>query len=142
MFFPKDYHYIFSKINSVSFFLGVTGKFKPEVTGEIVEFVGLRPKLYALLYQKKEDQALTLSSKSTAKGVKDYYRKKFMDFNMYKECLFTQVPQTIEQLNIRSDHHVLHTLIERKVGMSVWDDKRLLIDPINSLPHGHWKFQK
>jgi hypothetical protein len=50
-------------------------------------------------------------------------REGLLDFEKYKQCLFTQISETIKQRTIHSDHHVLYTLEETKIGLSACDDK-------------------
>ena len=124
---------------------GVTGKMKPEIQQDILEFVGLRPKLYALKHMiectKNGNVWLEETTKAAAKGVKKSVREGLLDFEKYKQCLFAQIPETIKQRTIRSDHHVLYTLEETKIGLSACDDKRLLVSAIDTYPHGHKRFK-
>ena len=118
---------------------------KPEIQQDILEFVGLRPKLYALKHMiectKNGNVWLEETTKAAAKGVKKSVREGLLDFEKYKQCLFTQIPETIKQRTIRSDHHVLYTLEETKIGLSACDDKRLLVSAIDTYPHGHKRFK-
>ncbi len=59
----------------------VLGKFKDEVDGKIItEFIGLKPKMYALQVQNEKE-------KMRAKGVPRPCLKKNLYFNLYKETL-------------------------------------------------------
>ena len=73
--FDKD-HYLYSKAKCK-----VLGKMKDDCGGTpIRELIGLRPKMYSLLYDGKEKQ--------TAKGVKKSVVKKHLKHESYKQALF------------------------------------------------------
>ena len=61
-----------------------------------------------------------------------------MKFDMYKNCLFND-EQTIETVfGIISRDLKLYTNIMKKTALSPYDDKRYLVDNINTLPYGHY----
>ena len=63
----------------------VLGKMKDETHGvPIQEFVGLRPKMYSILYTENSK----LVEKKTAKGTKKSVTKKKVRHDNYKTCLF------------------------------------------------------
>ena len=76
-----------------------------------------------------------------SKGGEESVREGLLDFEKYKQCLFTQIPETIKQRTIRSNHHVLYTLEETKIGLSACDDKRLLVIVVDTYLHGHKRFK-
>ena len=72
-----------------------------------------------------------------AKGVKKTVIIKDLKFESYVKCLFENVQ--FEHLfdAIRSVSHHVFTSRQFKISLSPFDDKRWLLDPVNSLPYGH-----
>ncbi len=110
----------------------VLGKMKDELNGlPGSEMVGLRSKMYSLLYGTEE--------KKTAKGVKKYVINSRLKHDMYRSCLLDQKLRHDSMNMIRSENHQLHTITVNKVSLSPFDDKRyLLVDGITSLAYGHY----
>jgi hypothetical protein len=114
----------------------VIGKFKDEANGVLLqEIVALMSKLYSLkLYESSEIKK--------AKGVKNLYLKKNVNFEHYKKCLFEDQILTAKFNSIRSFNHQLFSLTEIKKALSCNDDKRhILPDKINTLPFGHYSLR-
>lgn len=113
----------------------VIGKFKDETEGvPIVEFVGLRAKMYSNLLENG-------NMKKTAKGIKKGFMKKHIKHENYKAAIFdkTQMRQTAEFNLIRARNHKLHSITVKKVGLCCFDDKRYVLeDNIHTLAHGHY----
>ena len=110
----------------------VLGKMKDETAGvPIQEFVGLRPKMYSMLYGGKE--------KRTAKGITRACQRR-MKHAEYKKSLFERT-QTIAVGNvIRSHDHELFSEKMTKVALSPFDDKRYVLDDgFSTLAHGHYR---
>ena len=88
----------------------VLGKFKDEAKGvAIAEFVGLRPKLYALRLDGDEhaargDEELKLETKKS-KGTKKCVVVTQIKFSNYLETLETRRPMRHSQVNFRTDCH-------------------------------------
>src|SRR5437899_12019136 len=79
----------------------VIGKFKDECNSDpVVEFVGLRSKMYSL-------KTLAGKEKSTAKGIKTSYQKKHMKHVLYKKCLFEHMATSATYHQIGSVNHQL-----------------------------------
>ena len=77
--FPKD-HKCYSDVNKKRL-----GYFKDETAGvPIVEFVGLRSKMYSI--SLLEDG----SSKNTAKGIQNHFSKTNLKHELYRKCLVEQ----------------------------------------------------
>ena len=106
----------------------VPGLFKDEYLGiPIREWVGLRSKMYAFRNDIKE--------KKVCKGIKKSNIEK-MKFEMYKNCL-VESKQTREKVySIVSKQHHLYTVELDKIALSPYDDKRYLVDNVNTLPYG------
>ena len=115
----------------------VLGKMKDETHGiPIQEFIGLRPKMYSILYTQNDK----LVEKKTAKGIKKSVTKRKLRHANYKECLFEK-RQTMASMNqIRSERHEIYSIKLNKIGLSPYDDKRYILnDGMNTLAYGHYK---
>lgn len=113
----------------------VIGKFKDEAGGkQITEFVGLRAKLYSYKMQEKEEKR--------CKGVKKAVVKNSINFEDYKNCLFSGEAQYRRMNVIRSHKHNIYTEEINKIALSCEDDKRVILDDrIHTLAHGHKKLK-
>jgi hypothetical protein len=112
----------------------VIGKFKDECSGkQIIEFVGLRSKLYS--YLTDEDKKFDHKKcKGCKKGVVD----KVLSFQNYKNTLFERTPENIKQNVFRSYKHKIYTEEVTKVALSCFDDKCYIQDDnINTYTFGH-----
>ena len=109
----------------------VIGKFKDEAGGvPIVEFVGLKSKMYSYKTESKENK--------TAKGVKKGVIRKELCHSDYRKTLFGMGTLRHRMKTIRSDHHQIASYEINKVSLSPYDDKRyILSDGITSLAYGH-----
>ena len=112
----------------------VLGKFKDETNGiPPEEIVALMSKLYSVKLHK-EDEVI-----KKAKGVKNLYVKKNIQFEHYKKCLYEDVVYTATFNTIRSFNHKLYSVTEVKKSLSANDNKRhILPDKIRTLPFGHY----
>ncbi len=111
----------------------VVGKMKDETAGEpILEFVGLRSKMYSISCKSIE--------KKTAKGVSKSVIKRQLRHRMYKNCLFNEEQMVNTMKSIRSDKHQLYSISQNKISLSPFDDKRfVLANGCDTLAHGHYK---
>ena len=135
---PKG-HAMFSNDNKK-----VLGKFKDEAKGvAIAEFVGLRPKLYALRldgdeYTARGDKDLKLETKKS-KGTKKSVVATQIKFANYLETLETGTSMRHAQVNFRTDCHRVYTTRTTKTSLSAFDSKRYLLeDGIQSYAYGHY----
>jgi len=110
----------------------VIGKFKDECNGDPpLEFIGLRSKMYSLLMPNGKE-------KSTAKGIKTSYAKKYIKHDHYRHCLLNECVTTASYHQINSTNHQLSTCKIDKSALSPFDDKRyLLADSTDTLAYGH-----
>jgi hypothetical protein len=131
--YPKS-HPLYSDANKK-----IIGKFKDESSGKpIIEFCGLRAKMYCFLTD--EDK-----TKAVAKGCKKNVIKSFK-MNNYKDCLFGNTKEQLQQKCsanfIRQKNHQVHSVRITKVSLSGLDDKRYITsDNIHTFAHGHYKTQ-
>lgn len=140
----KNVYMIMDKLKYVNkFYCGenkaIIGKFKDETAGvPITEFVGLASKCYSLTTDDGK-------SKATAKGVKKCVKDRDLKHQLYKDIALGKDnyhQYMVKQYNFRSEKHQIFTCEQTKIGLSAMDDKRYLIDPINSLSFGHYKIPK
>ena len=121
-----SHHELFDETNK-----RVPGLFKDECASKVVEaFIGLRSKMYVFKVEDKEVKV--------AKGVKKNVIYQNLKFEDYKKALEEHVQYEHEFKTITSQKHDVQTMFQSKISLSAFDDKRFLIDKINSLPYGHY----
>ena len=98
----------------------VIGKFKDEAAGmSIVEFVGLRSKMYS--YMKDNEQG-----SRTAKGIKKNVIKQQLGHDKYKDVLFNKKQMCHTMRLIKSERHQIGSYVVDKISLSCFDDKRYI----------------
>ena len=98
-----------------------------------VQYVGLRPKLYSIL---RADKKII----KKAKGVKEYVVKKHINFENYKDALFSKKKQTHKMNMLRSIKHQIYGITVDKVTLSPFYSKRYIReDGITTDAHGFYK---
>ena len=98
----------------------VIGKFKDEAAGmPIVEFVGLRSKMYS--YMKDNEQG-----SRTAKGIKKNVIKQQLGHDKYKDVLFNKKQMCHTMRLIKSERHRIGSYVVDKISLSCFDDKRYI----------------
>ena len=112
----------------------IIGKFKDEAAGvPIIEFVGLRSKMYS--YMKDNDKDV-----KTAKGIKKNITTKNIKHEDYKEVLFNNKQMHHTMKTIRSTKHQIGSFELNKISLSCFDDKRFIQqNGITSYAYGHCK---
>ena len=110
----------------------VIGKFKDETAGiPIVEFVGLRAKMYSI---KTEDG----KESKKGKGIKKSVLKRDVKHQDYKDCLFEKREYQHQMMGFRSHQHQVYTEKQTKKSLSPFDDKRYILnDGYSTRAHGH-----
>jgi hypothetical protein len=143
-------HFLHSKVNKK-----VVGKFKDEAKSKIIiEFAGLRSKMYSILYDQDDeidtDEYKTCvingnlhENKITAKGVKKSYAEKRITHENYRQALFSTDTKEVKQeatFNlIRSTNHQISSIKITKTSLCALDDKRLVCrDNIKTFAIGHY----
>ena len=106
--------------------------FKYEAGGkQIVEFIDLRATLYSY-------KMLDGSEDKKCKGVTKNVTKKSIQFDDYRERLFSRKEQHQKMNVIRSHCHEIYTEEINKIVLSSDDDKRVIMaDGIHTLAYGH-----
>ena len=100
----------------------------------IEEFVGLRPKMYSILYTENNK----VVEKKTAKGISKAVTKREIRHGHYRDCLFNRKRTVANMPQLRSFKNNLYTVNINKIGLSPYDDKRYLLeDGVTSLAYGH-----
>jgi len=131
--FPKASRYYDGANNKV------IGKMKDEAAGDpILEFVGLRPKMYSFLTVKDAElPAARVDEKHRAKGIA-FAASKQLRHQDFLAQLENPVENTQLNRRIGTRLHQLYTFEVQKRGLCAFDDKRFLLDDgINSLAFGH-----
>lgn len=130
--YPKD-HFLYSTKNKK-----VPGLIKDECKSKIIDaFVGLRSKMYSIRMAGGENRSA--GEMKTAKGVKKCVISQDLSFDTYVKCLFDNVQTENEFSSIRSSRHEVYTTKQVKVGLSPFDDKRYLLNFVESLPYGDYR---
>ena len=111
--------------------------FKDEAGGkQIVEFVGLRAKLYSY-------KTLDGYEDKKCKGVTKNVTKRSIKFDDYRECLFSRKEQHRKMNVIRSHCHEIYSEEINKIARSSDDDKRVIMaDGIHTLAYRHTNLKK
>jgi len=112
----------------------VPGLFKDEMSGKpIAEFVSLRTKLYSFRTRKIHNE----EEKKICKGIKKYVVRNKLMFEDFNNCLFDMREVMRECNTLISYHHEMYSISVNKVALSAFDDKRDLVDKVNTLPYGY-----
>ena len=114
----------------------VLGMMKDEAGGKIIiEFVGLRAKLYSFIMEEGGEI-------KKCKEIKKQVVESSISHEDYKTCLLTGKEQLRKQNILRSYNHEVYTEEVNKVALSALDDKRyILSDGIHTLAWGHYKIK-
>ena len=114
----------------------VIGKFKDEASGiPIVEFVGLRSKMYSYMKDNKQGSR-------TAKGIKKNVIKQKIQHDNYKDTLFNKKQMRHTMRLIKSEKHQIGSYMVNKTSLSCFDDKRYIHkNGVTSYAYGHNKIQ-
>ena len=128
--YPSD-HLLYSLRNKK-----VLGKMKDETHGiPIQEFVGLRPKMYSLLYLEEGREV----EKKTAKGIAKHVTKRHVRHAHYRDFLFLKQRTMNNMTQLRSIRHQLYTVNINKIGLTPYDDKSYILeDRLTTLAYGHY----
>jgi hypothetical protein len=110
----------------------VLGKMKDECAGRpIVEYVGLRPKMYSIL----EADGKNIKK---AKGVKKAVVKKHIRHEQYREALIERRTFRHGMDVLRSERHRIYGQHLNKVSLSPFDSKRWIAENgVDTLAYGH-----
>lgn len=117
----------------------VIGKFKDETSGmPIVEFVGLRPKMYSFVALPKPGSDV-VCEKARAKGIQRAALKRLRHAD-YVCQLRNPTENRLTNRRIGSNLHQIYTYEYEKRGLCAFDDKRYIMDDgISTLSYGHYR---
>lgn len=148
--YPEDNAFGMPRVNKKK-----PGLFKDELNSDIItSFVGLRSKMYSIKAGKITKtyfhNGQYLLNKVTgyekikrAKGVKKYVLQNQISFDDYLDCIANHSIVTRNQNSIRSKLHQIYTITQKKIALSGFDNKRvILLNNIHTLPWGHYQVQK
>ena len=102
----------------------------------ITEFVGLRSKMHSFMFDDKKD--VSKAEVRVAKGVQKSVIFNDLRFSTYLNCLWNDEVKEHNFKTIRSMKHSVATYTQSKITLCPFEDKRYLLDAINSLPYGHY----
>ena len=110
----------------------VLGKFKDETGGApIKEFIGIRSKMYC--YETEEGKI-----DKKAKGIKKNFVNEKMKIDDYRNCILNEAKGAQATFNsFVCREHSIYSCTIKKDGLTPFDDKRYLINNIDSLAYGH-----
>jgi hypothetical protein len=110
------------------------GVFKDEINaGQIVEFVGLRSKVYSQKVERNGEE----STKKRLKGIKKSVVSRSISHEDYLATLMGNQKNWAKMTNIQSKKHKLALIRKRKISLSAFDDKRYLRNKVDSWAYGH-----
>jgi len=115
----------------------VIGKMKDECAKTFIrETCAIRSKVYATSCEDEEE------NKKKDKGIKYSCVKNEITYDDYKNCVFDNTTKKVDMNLIRSYNHVIYSESVNKLALCGINDKRYLIDSINSYAYGHYKIKK
>jgi hypothetical protein len=108
-------------------------KFKLEEIEQILEFIGLRAKLYTYTVEGSDE------NHNRCKGVKSSVVKNEIKLENYRNTLYSGVNFSVSQNNIRTYNHQLYSETCHKVALSSKDDKVYICEnQVDTRNHGHY----
>ena len=110
---------------------------KDEAAGKpILEFIGLRPKMYSFMIAQDKLDPTNLKEKHVAKGIQRAVIANLRHED-YRAQLDTPAENTQINRRIGTQLHQLYTFATHKRGLCAYDDKRYMVDNVNTLAYGH-----
>ena len=108
--------------------------FKDEANGaQVVEFVGLRPKMYSYLLNEGAEL-----EKHRAKGIQLAVAKKLRHAD-YIEQLQRPKENHLSNRRLQSKLHRIYSITVEKRGLCAFDDKRVIMeDGVTTFAYGHY----
>ena len=130
--YPSD-HFLHDMTNNK-----VIGKFKDETKGEpIVEFIGLRPKMYSFLTMSMVNGQAEMHEKHRAKGIQSAASAR-LRHEQYRQQLDLPYENYITNRRIGSAGHQIFAIETKKRGLCAMDNKRYITeDNYHTLAYGH-----
>lgn len=145
--YPEDNVFGIPRVNKKK-----PGLFKDELNSDIItSFVGLRSKTYSIKAGKISktyyhnggyflNKATGYEKIKRAKGVKKYVLQSQISFDDYLDCIKNHCIIARNQNSIRSKLHRVYTITQKKIALSGFDNKRVVLENnIDTLPWGHYQ---
>ena len=112
---------------------------KDEAAGKpILEFIGLRPKMYSFLTAVDPADPENLKEKHTAKGISRAVKAQ-LRHEQYREQLEMPLENYQNNKRIGCKLHELYGFAVDKRGLCSYDDKRYFLNRIETLAYGHFR---
>ena len=123
------------------------GLFKDELESIIArEFVGIKPKLYSLLFFEVLHSLIRkckFGAKNAGKSIKKDVLRRCVTHAEFRKTRLRMTSLKIRQNLLRSKSHKIHAYQEVKVAMTAFDSKRYLLDDnIHTLAFGHYRTKR
>ena len=130
--YPSE-HFLYDTTNNK-----VIGKFKDETKGEpIVEFIGLRPKMYSFVTMSMVNGQPEMHEKHRAKGIQSAASAR-LRHEQYRQQLELPYENYITNRRIGSAGHQIFAIETKKRGLCAMDNKRYITDDnYHTLAYGH-----
>lgn len=132
----------------------IPGLFKDELNSQLItEFVGLRSKMYCIRAEQLVNvincdgtvclrKVTGIEKIKRAKGVKNYVLKSQISFDDYQNCVINNSDISRDQNSIRAKLHEVYSITQKKIALSPFDNKRVILDDnIDTLPWGHYTLE-
>ena len=90
--------------------------------------------MYSFLCDEKEEKR--------AKGISKVVVKKVLKHEHYRNTLFNETSAIASMICLRSHRHELFCETVQKTGLSAFDDKRYLLNSVESYAYSHYKINR
>ena len=121
----SEKHELYNPVNKK-----VIGKMKDECNGKIMtEFIGIRSKMYCYQVEDKCEKK--------GKGIKKHLLKNELRMEHYRNCILEEKIYKCAYNNIGTDKHEMFTKVNNKIALNPFDDKRFLLNSVDSLSYGY-----
>lgn len=81
-------------------------------------------------------------SKQTCKGITSAYKKKMLMHEEYRNALKRRTMSLARFHRIKSEKHRLYTVLESKLSLNCYNDKRFFKNEHESYAYGHYKIKR
>src|SRR5690606_29827946 len=96
-----------------------------------------RPKMYSILV---DDGTGKLTGSKKAKGIKKSVIKKYITHDDFKKVLMETGRTFARMKMLRSSSHEIRSIEVQKVGLFCYDNKRYILNNVQTLAHGYKGF--
>ena len=92
--------------------------------------------------EKNEFEFKLSETKKTLKGIKKSVVKNDINLQNYKNCVLDNTTKYDNMKTFRSYDHSVYTIDTKKMSLNSFDNKRFLVNNIDTLAHGHFSTLK